>query len=103
MTKRLINKSKQNSEETKPLEIILFKKGGETSANIIDKLLNRPYNLNQLATVLNISYNTVDYHIKIMMKYELVEKKGENYGSLYDVTSKLLDNVETFNYLKELL
>ena len=46
-------------QTTKALEIILLeRKGGKTSARILEELFQRPYNPNQMSNVFNISYNT---------------------------------------------
>ena len=96
---KIIKKNK-NDEIT---ILILNRKGGRTSARIIDEIIKRPLNINQLANMLGISYNTVHYHIRIMKGYKLVEKKTTGYGSVYVVTSKLLKNIEYYNQLKKLL
>ena len=44
--------------------ILLQKKGGKTTARIIEKILVRPYNPNQIANILDISYNTAYYHMQ---------------------------------------
>ena len=83
--------------------ILLQKKGGKTSARIIEKLLVRPYNPNQIADLLDISYNTARYHLKIMLEYDLIEKKTNKYGSCYEVTDNLMDEIESFYKLKDLI
>lgn len=86
------------------LKILLFqKKGGKTSARIIEQLLIRPYNPNQIAELLDISYNTAYYHMQIMQKFNLIEKKTDQYGSFYEATEALLNESESFFKLKELI
>ena len=94
-----MNKNKPTSS----LNMILTKRGGKTSARIIESLLVRPYNPNQLANALGMSYNTVKYHINIMLKYDLVERTADRYGSTYEVTPKLLNDLEKFEELKKLI
>ena len=84
-------------------KLLLQNKGGETTAKIIEKLLVRPYNPNQIAKSLEMSYNTVYYHMQTMLSYDLIEKKGDAYGSLYEATQKLLNEVDVFNELKKLI
>lgn len=83
--------------------LLLGKKGGKTSAKIIEKILVRPYNPNQLAKLLNLSYNTVQYHFRIMQKYNLIEKTSSGYGSIYEATPKLIKESEHFYELKKLI
>lgn len=96
-----MKKSKYNKFNT-PLKILLLKnKGGKTCAKIIEKIIDRPYNINQLANELDIYYNTVHYHIQIMLDNQLVEKKNDDYGSLYEASPKLLNEIDTFNEIKK--
>ena len=93
-----------NSKKQNELQYILLgKKGGKTCAQIIELLLVRPYNPNQLANILNLSYNTIHYHIRIMQKHDLIEKITEGYGSIYEPTNKLLNEKEQFDELKKLI
>ena len=65
--------SDDNSKAALNLKILLLqRKGGRTSARIIEKLLERPYNPNQIAELLGVSYNTAYYHMQIMKKYGLI-------------------------------
>ncbi len=94
--------SKHYTEMNSPLKILLLKnKGGKTCAKIIEKIIDRPYNINQLANELNIYYNTVYYHVQIMVDNKLIEKKNNEYGSLYEATAKLLNEIDTFNEIKK--
>ncbi len=83
--------------------ILLQRKGGETSAKIIEQLLIRPYNSNQMAKALNVSYNTAYYHFQLMVKNKLIEKKETKYGTFYVATEKLISEKESFEEIKKLL
>ena len=57
----------------KPLhQIFLKRKGGKTSAKIVDLLLVRPYNGSQIAKIIDMDYNTIEYHLEILCKSKLV-------------------------------
>lgn len=75
-------------------DIILGRKGGDTSLKIIRLLLDTPCNINQISKIMNINYSTADYHIKYLLKNKIVEKKSEGYGALYMVASTLRRNIE---------
>ena len=82
--------SKNNT--TRTLEMILLqRKGGKTTARIIEQILERPYNSNQISKLLKISYNTASRHFQIMLKYKIVEKKDINYGTYYFVFNQYLN------------
>ena len=96
--------NKNTTKKTNTLQYLLLgKKGGKTCAKIIEKLLIRPYNSNQLANILGLNYNTIQYHIRNMQKNELVEKTTSGYGSIYEATPKLLNDTEKFYELKKLI
>lgn len=93
-----------NSKTCNDLKILLLqRKGGKTSARIIEKLLVRPYNSNQMAKKLNISYNTARHHFQIMIKYNLVDKKTTKYGTFYFAKENLINEKESFEEIKKLI
>ncbi|WP_407431413.1 winged helix-turn-helix domain-containing protein [Methanobrevibacter sp.] len=83
--------------------ILLQRKGGKTSARIIEQILERPYNPNQMSNILNISYNTAYRHFQIMLKHHIVEKSEVKYGACYSATKSLLNEKEEFYRIKELI
>ena len=94
--------SKNNT--TRILEMILLqRKGGKTTARIIEQILKRPYNSNQISKLLKISYNTASRHFQIMLKYKIVEKIDINYGTYYFASESLLNEKEEFYRIKELI
>ena len=62
-----------NNTKNTLIFLLLQRKGGKTSARIIEKLLIRPYNSNQMAKTLNVSYNTAHYHFQLMVKNNLLK------------------------------
>lgn len=98
-------KIKQNkTQPNKTLErILLQKKGGKTTARMIELLLVRPYNSNQIAKNLDISYNTAYYHFQLMLKLGLVEKEETKYGTYYIANDNLINAKEQFEKIKKLI
>lgn len=82
---------------------ILKRKGSKTCISVIDLLLVRPYNNNQIAINLGIDYNTVRYHLNILIKNKLVMKDGDQYGTLYYPTRCLMENLDIFKKVKDQL
>ena len=58
-------------------------RGGENRGRIIHELRKRPSNLNQLATKLSLEYRSVQHHIEVLKKNQLVTSEGERYGLTY--------------------
>ena len=72
-------------------------KGGNNRLKIIDLLKKRPYNINQLADVLDLDYKSIQHHITVLEKNNLVSKMGEKYGVMYFVSNYLEVNIGAFN------
>ena len=84
-------------------QVFLKRKGGKTSAKIVDLLLVRPYNSSQIAKIINMNYNTIEYHLDILCKNKLVMAESDSYGSLYYPTEILLNNHEEYEKIKEMI
>lgn len=84
-------------------QIFLKRKGGKTSAKIVDLLLIRPYNGSQIARIIEMDYNTIEYHLEILCKSKLVMCDSDSYGSLYYPTDLLLKNHEEYEKIKEMM
>ena len=76
--------------------LIVGNKGGINRARIIDELKNRPYNINQLAEKLGLDYKTIQYHIEVLEKNEVVISTGKKYGALYFLSDKMEENYDSF-------
>ena len=59
------------------------KRGGENRARIIWSLRNKPSNINQLATELDLQYKAVQHHIRILVGSSLLAPSGDGYGTVY--------------------
>ena len=71
-------------------------RGGGNRIKIIKALKNRPYNANQLAKELNVSYKTIPHHINILIENGLVTSSKERYGKVYDLSQKMLNQYDEF-------
>ena len=75
------------------------KRGGENRARIIWTLRTKPSNMNQLATVLNLQYRSIQHHVKILVGSALVAPSGEGYGAVYLLTPWFEGHFETFQLI----
>ena len=66
---------------------MLGTRGGPTRLQIINALSKRPYNANQLATIIHIDYKTVKHHMGVLLENSIVSlSKEKRYGELYHLT-----------------
>ncbi len=63
-------------------------RGGVNRVRIIRALDERPRNANQLAEALDVDYNTVRHHLDMLLKHDVVERGGDDYGALYFLTDR---------------
>jgi predicted transcriptional regulator len=72
-------------------------RGGENRAKILRSLKDRPANVNQLSTTLNMEYRLVAHHIEFLRRDSLVVSRGEHYGKMYYLSPWLEEHFEVFD------
>lgn len=82
------------------LNLIMGTKSGKTRIKILDELLIRPYNANQLATKLNLDYKTITYHMNIICKYQFATKDKLGKYTIYSASDKLIKHIDEYNDIK---
>ncbi|WP_276255329.1 ArsR/SmtB family transcription factor [Halomontanus rarus] len=83
--------------------LIAGTRGGENRARIIRALDDHPRNANQLATELDVGYNTVRHHLEMLEDHDVVETGGQTYGELYFLTDQFVHHWEEFETITEKL
>jgi DNA-binding transcriptional ArsR family regulator len=71
-------------------------RGGENRARIIRELSERPRNANQLSEALDLEYNTIRYHLDLLVDHDVVEKGEASYGTMYFLTDRFEHHREQF-------
>jgi predicted transcriptional regulator len=76
--------------------LILGSRGGETRKLILLTLKQKPMNANALSKKLSFDYKTIQHHLLVLEKNDLITKVGEKYGQVYFISVELEDNFELF-------
>lgn len=77
--------------------------GGITRFKIIMLLLNNPYNAHQISQHLNIEYKSVQHHLRVLEKNNLVSSPGKKYGVQYNVSNLLEYNLHALDGITDKL
>ena len=83
--------------------LIVNRPGGRTSMRIIDEILIKPKNENQIAKILHLDYKTVTYHLDIIHRHNFIDKEKFNKYTFYFPSDRLIKNIEEYNSLKEMV
>lgn len=68
-------------------------RGGPQRIRILQALRDRPYNTNQLATLLSTDYKTMAHHLKVLQENRLISSTGDRYGSVFLFTKDMDESI----------
>jgi DNA-binding transcriptional ArsR family regulator len=76
-------------------------RGGYNRIRIIEALMERPYNANQLSEKLEIDYRTTRHHLEVLTDNNVLARpEGDAYGSMYFLSGMMEKHLETFREIK---
>ncbi len=74
--------------------------GGYNRGSILKCLIDKPYNVNQLAETLDLDYETIRYHLQILAKNGIINaSEGGKSGKIYFLTEKMESHLNGFNHI----
>lgn len=76
-------------------------RGGNSRIRIVDKLKERPYNINQLSRELKMDYKTVLHHIKVLEDNKIIVPEEKKYGTIYFHSPMFEQGMGMFNEIRE--
>jgi predicted transcriptional regulator len=78
-------------------------RGGDNRIKILDLLIKNPLNINKISEELQLDYKTIQHHVRILEKNNLVTKMGDKYGILYFISNYMEKNIESYYNIKKKL
>ena len=76
-------------------------RGGDNRIKILDLLIKNPLNINRISEELQLDYKTIQHHVRILEKNNLVTKMGDKYGILYFISNYMEKNIESYYNIKK--
>jgi DNA-binding transcriptional ArsR family regulator len=76
-------------------------RGGKNRLRIIMKLEEEPMNANNLSEALDLDYKTIQHHIELMEKHNVITAMGEGYGKNYFLTEQMEENMDKLEEIKQ--
>jgi predicted transcriptional regulator len=78
-------------------------RGGDNRIKILDLLIKNPLNINKISEELQLDYKTIQHHIRILEKNNLITKIGDKYAVLYFISNYMEKNIESYYSIKKKL
>lgn len=79
------------------LWLLAGSRGGVNRALIIKYVISNPSNANRISKATGIEYKTVQHHLNILEKNNLLSSVGDKYGKTYFPSDTLDKNINEFN------
>ena len=78
-------------------------RGGDNRIRILDILIKKALNINKISEELQLDYKTIQHHIHVLQKNNLITKMGDKYGVLYFISNYMEKNIESYYNVKKKL
>jgi predicted transcriptional regulator len=78
-------------------------RGGDNRIKILDLLIKNPLNINKISEELQLDYKTIQHHIHVLEKNNLITKIGDKYGALYFISDYMEKNIDSYYSIKNKL
>ena len=78
-------------------------RGGPTRILLVELILSRPSNMNQISKELGMDYKTIQHHIKVLSENRIIVSEEKKYGTMFFPSALLEKNKDAFAEIKEKL
>lgn len=79
--------------------LLASSRGGPTRVKILQALMKRPRNANQLAADLGYDYTTIRHHLDVLQENKVVRSAGSGYGDVYLLSDIAKADRETVDHV----
>ena len=69
---------------------------------IIMLLQKKPYNINELSKKFSLDYKTVQYHIRVLEKSNLIVSSKKKYDNFYTISTLLLAHKDILKEIEDM-
>lgn len=98
------SQKKYNGIKDKELYTLLaVRKGGKTTVRILDRLFEEPTNANKLSETLGVNYNTITFHVKIILEHNYLERIPSGNSYILYPSEKLIKKYDEYLLIREIL
>ena len=93
---KTVEKSGYQQMEKALWYVFVGSRGGANRIWIVRELKSRPRNANELASRLEVDYNTITHHLDVLVEHNVAEPGDNDYGQLYFLTDQFEHHWATF-------
>lgn len=77
-------------------------RGGKNRVRIVNLLRKKPFNVNRISEELNLNYNTISHHLKLLQEHKVIySNKNVKYGALYFISDSMKAHYEILDKILE--
>jgi predicted transcriptional regulator len=85
-----------NIKDKELYSMLMGSDGGRTRMKIIDEILIKPCNANQLSKRLKLDYKTITYHLDIICSHRYMTREKFEKKTYYYPSDRLIKNIEEY-------
>ena len=85
-----------NIKDKELYSMLMGSDGGRTRMKIIDEILIKPCNANQLSKLLKLDYKTITYHLDIICSHRYMTREKFEKKTYYYPGDRLIKNIEEY-------
>ncbi|WP_405285786.1 winged helix-turn-helix domain-containing protein [Methanobrevibacter sp.] len=85
-----------NIKDKELYSMLMGSDGGRTRMKIIDEILIKPCNANQLSKRLKLDYKTITYHLDIICSHRYMTREKFEKKTYYYPGDRLIKNIEEY-------